>query len=222
MTTRARVVLAAVIAALPLVGLVAFAAVERYNADFARSRTRATTRAELYATLLDEGGTARPTPADLAHLLSLNAPVAGDALAAFDDRGQLMSRTGAPNALTDETRAHARATLAGARGTVDERGADGVRRVWGFSKVDAQPIVVGFGTRGVAVYGAAQHALKRDLIVALGVLLFAVLVAFVLGSRVTAPIRRMAGWVEHDDDGDELTRIERRLRNLDVAVEARE
>jgi PAS domain S-box-containing protein len=215
--------MAAVIAALPLVGLVAFSAVERYNADFARSKTRATSRADLYATLLEERGTARPSNAELEHLLSLNTAVPGNVVAAFGLDGRVLAVAGVTQAITGTTGLRARAAIAGQTGSFDERGADGVQRVWGFTKVANQSVVVGFGTRGVAVYGAAKTALKRELALALAAVVVALVVAFVLGSRVTAPIRRLAlGADAGDDDGDELARIERRIRNLGVAVETSE
>jgi HAMP domain-containing protein len=215
------VVTAAVIAALPLVGLVTYSAVERYNADFARSQTRATSRADLYATLLEERGTSQPSNADLQHLLSLNPAVPGNVVAAFGLDGRVLATAGVGRAITSTTGARARAVLVGDTGTFDERGADGVQRVWGFTKVEGEPVIIGFGTRGVAVYGAAKTALKRDLALTVAAVLVALLVAFVLGNRVTAPIRRLALRAGADDEGDEIARIERRLSSLDVAVEVR-
>src|SRR5580765_1266756 len=94
LSSRARFVIAACVATLPLVALVAYAAVDRYNADRDRATLRATTRSQLYSTLLaGEGG--QPSPAALKRLLAL-APLTatGGVVDLLDGSGRVAASSG--------------------------------------------------------------------------------------------------------------------------------
>src|SRR5712691_2300515 len=81
LSSRTRFMAAAAVTAFPLVGLVAYAAIDRYDADKARATRGATARAELYAVLAGErtsSGVASET--DLAHLVALSPLLVGGVL----------------------------------------------------------------------------------------------------------------------------------------------
>ena len=100
------------------------------------------------------------------------------------------------------------------------KGADGVKRVWGFAAVDGKPLVVAYAIPGAAVYGPAQHALTRDVFLAFGAAAIALLAAFLLGGHLTAPIRRLAARVGHeDDDVHDIGAIERGVDRMGETIE---
>ena len=218
LSTRARVVLVAALAALPLLAVVTYAAVDRYSADHAYASTRATNRAQLYATLLAQASSSRPTPARLQGLLEITARVPGSALVVFDGQGRQVARAGAARAGPLPNDPSARAVLARRAGTFEATGPDGVKRVWGLAS-DGGSQLVAFGLPGEAVDGAALSALKRDIAVAIVAAGLAMLAAFLLAGRVTAPIRRLAVRVAGDGgSANEIGAIERGFSALDDAV----
>ena len=217
-STRSRFVIAAAIATLPLVGLVAYAAVDRYNADHARAVARATTRADLYATLIrDEHGAQPPSSARLDELLGLTPPTPGSVVAIVDRRARALSSAGTTTAgLPSGDRL--RRTVASGSGVFSADGADGVRRVWGVRTIAGTPWAVVFGAPGRLVYGPAETALERDLALAAGAALLALVAAFFLAGRVTAPIRRLAAAVGSDGGGGDIKAIERGFAELGEVV----
>ena len=218
-STRARVLLAAAVAALPLIGLVGYSAVDRYDADRARGARSAGNRAMLFGTLLGEpevGG--RPSSVRLERLLKLSPLPAGSALVVFDAQGRRVARAGPSRAGPSDGAATA-AALARRAGTFDATGADGVERVWGIHPVGHGSSTVAFGLPGDGVYGPARTALRRDLALALAAAALAFLVAFVLTGRATAPLRRLASRVSANGGGpDDISVIARGFDQLDEAV----
>jgi signal transduction histidine kinase/ActR/RegA family two-component response regulator len=218
LSTRARVVIAAAVATLPLVGLVAFAAVDRYNADHARAVTRASTRADLYAALIGEVHGARPpSPARLRHLLALTPPVEGSVVTILDRDGRRLSSAGATAAGLPRSNEF-RAVLTAGAGTITGDGADGVGRIWGVRAVPGTGWTVLFGLPGSSVYGPAATALKRDLAIAAAAAILALGAAFLLAGRLTAPIRRLAAAVGSDRGGGDIRAIERGFAELGEVV----
>jgi signal transduction histidine kinase len=211
-------VLAAAIAAMPLVALVAYSADERYTADKERSTTRAAARAELIATLLGES-TARPTDARLARLLPLPPVVEGSVVEVFDAAGRQVASAGPEAGLLDSGTPRVAAALAEPDQTFDAKGADGTTRVYGFKQVEGTPYVAAFGIPGSAVYGPAEDALTRDIWLALAAAALALLAAFVLGRHLTAPIRRLAVRLGHDGDGPDIGAIERGVDRMGETIE---
>jgi two-component system, cell cycle sensor histidine kinase and response regulator CckA len=185
LTSRTRFTVAVAVAALPLLALLAYSAADRYGDDRSRAERRAVTRATLYAALLEEAGvTARPpTTAELEHVLELSPLPPGDAIAVLED-GEEVARVGDPAANFPVT--------APRPGNFSATGTDGVERVWGAQPVAGGPLTVTFGLPGDAVYGEAQAALLRDVLLATLALLLVAAVAYLAGGRLTAPIRRMA------------------------------
>jgi signal transduction histidine kinase len=202
---------AAALAALPLVALVAFSAVDRYHADHARAETRASNRAELIARLLETDGPRVPPAGRLADLLHLGASTPGTAAVVFAD-GRELVRAGSPQAgpSADDP------ALARRRGVFKATGPDGVRRVWGLQPIGATRMTLAYGLPGSAVYGEAQAALHRDLLLAALCVAIALIASFLLAGRVTAPIRRLAASVGEQEGGNEVGAIERRIaRDVD-------
>jgi signal transduction histidine kinase len=203
--------LATALAALPLVVLVAFSSVDRYHADHARAETRASNRAELIARLLATDGPRVPPAGRLADLLHLGASTPGTAAVVIGD-GRVLVRAGSPGAgpAMDEP------ALARRRGVFKATGPDGVLRVWGLQPIGTTRMTLAFGLPGSAVYGEAQAALRRDLLLAALCVAIAVFASFLLAGRVTAPIRRLAASVGEHEGGNEVGAIERRIaRDLD-------
>ena len=212
--------LAAALATLPFVGLVAYSAYERFDADRTRAAARAVTRAELYATLLSESSGARVTRADVDRLLRVAALGDESVLEVFDPGGRLVASAGAENAilLSDDPRVAAR--LEDPVDTFDAEGPDGVERVWGFAKVNGRPLAVAFGLPGEAVYGPARTAWRRDVALALGTAMLALAAAFVLAGHVTAPIRRLAARVgDGSGGGTDIGAIERGVDQMGETIE---
>src|SRR4051812_21955999 len=99
LSTRARFVLAALIATLPLVALVTYAAVDRYNSDKARAETRAATRAQIFATVLGERHLRRaPTKRELERVVSLVPASKRSGTIVYDTRPRPVTRVGDPEA----------------------------------------------------------------------------------------------------------------------------
>jgi two-component system cell cycle sensor histidine kinase/response regulator CckA len=204
-------VVAAAAAALPLLGLVAFAALDRYSADRARAERNAVIRAELYAALLTESGTgSRRLNVRLRELLDLAPPARRSAIVVFKGDREV-ARAGAPAAGPLTHAPEARAALARRAGDFRARGEDGVDRVWGLAATADDPLAVAFGLPGDAVYGAAESALRRDLILATLAALAVIAAAFVAGGRLTAPIRRLAASTGSTGPSDEVRAIEAEL-----------
>jgi two-component system cell cycle sensor histidine kinase/response regulator CckA len=219
LSIRARMLLAAAVAALPLVGLVAYAAVDRYTADHARATRSASNRAVLFASLLAADKDPSPSAARVGQLLRLSPLPAGSALVIFDQQGRVVARAG-PTAAGPLTGARPAAALARRAGTFEATGADGVERVWGLRAIDGGRSTVAFGLPGAGVYGPARTALQRDLGLAAAAALLAFLAAFVLTGRATAPLRRLASRVAGNGGGaGDIGTIERGFAELDEAVE---
>jgi PAS domain S-box-containing protein len=211
-------VLAALIATLPLVALVAYAAIDRYEADRARADTRATTRSQLYSALLEgTGGT--PSQATVRRLVRLAPMVSGGVLDLLDPSGRVVASSGTGRELPPPTDPAVSAALARPNGTFDIRGPDGEVRVWGFAPVPAARAIVAYGVDGNVVYGASRRALWRDLGLAVAAVLAAVAVAMLIAGRATAPIRRLAAQVggEGGSAGD-IAAIEHGLEELSVEL----
>ena len=190
LSTRTRFVLAALIATLPLVALVTYAAVDRYNSDRTRAETRSATRAQVFATVLAEQYTGRtPTRAELAKVVSLLPPSPGGATIVYDTSPRAVVRVGDPRA-TPGSAAAVASKLAAGNTTFHARGTDGTLRVWGLAPIKGTPYVVAFGSPGALIYGAAQSALRRELALALAAAIAALVAAFVLAGRVTRPVVR--------------------------------
>src|ERR1700754_1377376 len=85
LSVRSRFLLAAAAAPLPLICLVAFSALDRYNNDRRAAEARATNRAELYAAILGETGDYdTPSQARLQRLFQLTGVPRATALAIYD------------------------------------------------------------------------------------------------------------------------------------------
>jgi two-component system cell cycle sensor histidine kinase/response regulator CckA len=219
LSVRARFVLAAVLAALPLVGLVTYSAIDRYEADRTQAQNRATNRAELFASLLAETGDyGVPTQDRLDRLFGLAAMPKQAALVIFDG-DQPPLRTGAPGAGPRLTDPRVRAALRRRSGVFIATGPDGVERVWGLQRIRIGSATVAYGLPGDTVYGAARSALWRDGALAAAALLAALFAAILAAGSVTAPIRRLAARVGGNGDGHELGQLERGFSQLGEAVE---
>lgn len=135
LSTRARIIAAAGLAALALVVLLAFSAIDRYNADRARAETRAANRAGLIATLLAESDASTPPSAGrLGELLVLGTRTTGTAAVIYTDRRETV-RAGAAAAGPPARDSDIAAALRRRAGVVSAAGGDGVLRVWGFKRV---------------------------------------------------------------------------------------
>src|SRR3954452_8748736 len=131
LSTRARVVLAALIATLPLVALVTYAAGDRYKSDKARADTRAAPRAQVFSTVLGERHLRRPpTKRELARVVSLLPASQGSGTIVYDTRPRPVTRVGDPEA-TPKTNAQIADELAAGNTSFHADGADGTVRVWG-------------------------------------------------------------------------------------------
>ena len=218
MSTRARFMLTAALAAVPLIALVAFSSLDRYGADRERAETRAANRAELFATLLsEEDPTHIPSDARLRELMALNEQPPGSATVVYRG-GSEVARVGPIVAGPPRGRPRTEKAIAERNGVFSVDGRDGVRRVWGFRPIGDGPLTIAFGIPGSAIYGPTQDALQRDLLLAVLAALAALGAAFLIAGRVTAPIRRLALKVGGDGDS-EIGRIERRFAALGVKVE---
>jgi light-regulated signal transduction histidine kinase (bacteriophytochrome) len=80
-----------------------------------------------------------------------------------------------------------------------------------------------YGRRGSDVYGSAQAALRRDILLAVLVSALAIAAAFVFANRMTAPIRRLAARLA-DDRGspNDIGVLERGIDRLDRVIEESE
>jgi PAS domain S-box-containing protein len=215
-------VLAALIATLPLVALVAYAAVDRYEADRARADQRATQRSQLYSALL-EGTGGKPSRATVERLVRLAPMISGGVLALLDRSGRLVASSGTGRELPPPSDPQLAAALAAPTGAFDIRGPDGDVRVWGFAPAPSAGAVVAYGVDGNDVYGASKRALLRDLGLALSAVLTAIAVALLLAARATAPIRRIAAQVGGDDyAAGDIATIEHGLEELNVELRRRE
>ena len=105
--------------------------------------------------------------------------------------------------------------------TFDVKGSDGVTRVWGFAPIEGKPLVVAFGIPGAAVYGPAQDAFERDILLALGAAAAALAAAFLLAGYLTAPIRRLAARVGPGDDEHDIGAIERGFEETQIELARR-
>ena len=218
MSTRARFMLTAALAAVPLIALVAFSSLDRYGADRERAETRAVNRAELFSTLLAEEDPRHvPSQARLRELMALNELPAGSATVVFRD-GREIARSGPVAAGPPMGMRRTQKAIASRDGVFSADGSDGVRRVWGFKPVGDGPLTIAFGIPGSAIYGPTRDALERDLLLALLAAVAALGAAFLIAGHVTAPIRRLALKVGGDGDS-EIGRIERRFAALGVKVE---
>jgi signal transduction histidine kinase/CheY-like chemotaxis protein len=218
LSTRARIMVATGLAALPLVALIMFSALDRYHADRARAETRASSRAELIATLMAEKDPSTlpstlPSAAQLGGLLTLGSQTKATAAVVFAG-GRELVRAGAQRAGPPETDPTVASALRRRAGVFIATGPDGVQRVWGLKRVAGGPLTVAYGVPGSAVWGPARAALRRDLIIAALTVMLVLLMSFLLAGRVTAPIRRLAAHVGDSVDGqfesaDDLGAIER-------------
>src|SRR5262249_14749022 len=93
LSSRSRFVLFAAVATLPLVAVVSYAAVDRYDADRARATTRAQTSSQLYATLMAATGLA-PTAKAERKLVALALPSDGGVLAILTGSGRVAASSG--------------------------------------------------------------------------------------------------------------------------------
>ena len=213
-------VLAAAIATLPLVGLVAWSAGSRYDADRARAKSRSTTRAEIYAALLAEAGAAAPTRADVARLRRVLPPLNGSVLEILTRDGRLVATAGTAAGALGPGDARVAAAVADPPQTFDASGQDGVSRAWGFAAVEGTPLVVGVAIPGASVYGPSEHALTRDVLLAFAAAALALIAAFLLAGYLTAPIRRLAARVgPEDDDVHDIGAIERGVDRMGETIE---
>jgi hypothetical protein len=215
LSVRTRFLLAAALATVPLILLVAFSAFDRYRDDRSQARTRATNRAELFASLLAETGDyGVPSRERMGQLFGLTRLPPGAALVIFDGDSP-RRRIGAAPPVGDA----ARAALRRRSGVFTATGSDGVERVWGLHAIPRSRATVAYGLPGDAVYGAARDALWRDLALAAFALLAALAAAYVASGNVTRPIRRLAARVGGNGDGHELGQLERGFSRLGEAVE---
>jgi two-component system cell cycle sensor histidine kinase/response regulator CckA len=221
-STRARVVLAAALATVPLVALVVYSAWDRYDADHARASTRATSRAEMYAALLRQSSHDEvPTGAQVVGALTVSPLPDSGALVVLDAQDRVAQQAGSASVLPPSYEATFAPLLSGRSTNVDAEGGDGVGRVWGTAGRDGEPWTVVYGVSGSSVYGPARSALWRDVWLAGAAVLAAVTVALLLGRRITAPIRRLAAHVGSDDpEAGDIGTIERGIRHRDELIEA--
>jgi two-component system cell cycle sensor histidine kinase/response regulator CckA len=221
-TTRARFVLAAVLATIPLVALVIYSAWDRYDADHARASTRASIRAELYVALLREDTpSTTPSAAEVARLLEVSPLPDGAALAVLDPQGHVVQQAGPASALPPAYSPTFAPLLSRGSTTVEATGADGVARVWGTADRMGAPWAVVYGVPGSSVYGPAESALWRDIWLAGAAVLTAAAMALLLARKVTAPIRRLAARVGiNDHTANDLGTIERGISRRDETIAA--
>jgi signal transduction histidine kinase len=213
-------VLAAAVATLPLVGLVAWSAGNRYEADVARAKTRATTRAEIYAALLAESKRTTTTQSDLKQLRRVLPLLDGSVLEIFTRDGGLVATAGAAEGALGPADSRIAAAVADPSQTFDARGHDDVSRAWGFSAVRGSPLVVGFAIPGASVYGPSEEALARDVLMAFAAAALALVAAFLLAGYLTSPIRRLARRVGSDDDHvHDIGAIERGVDRMGETIE---
>jgi signal transduction histidine kinase/CheY-like chemotaxis protein len=199
--------LATLLAALPLLALVAFSAFDRYDADRERAETRATNRAELITGLLAEADApGPPSAARLDEVLRLGTNPSGTAVVVYAG-GREVVRAGDRRAGPPVGDREADAALARRAGVFNATGTDGVRRVWGVRRLSSSELTLAFGLPGSAVYGPAQSALRRDLLLATLSVVIVLVASFLLAGRVTAPIRRLAARVATDDDEEAVNEI---------------
>ena len=202
---------ATALAALPVVGLVMFSSLDRYGADRARAESRAINRAELIAVLLAESDSAQPpSHTRLSQLLVLGADTPDTAAVVY--RGnRAVARAGSPGAGPPTTDRKVDAALGQGATVFLATGPDGVKRVWGLTRIGRGPLSVAYGLPGSAVYGSARSALVRDLVLAALCVLVVLLASFMLAGRITAPIRRVAAEMAGDAGSgtDDLGAIER-------------
>ncbi len=221
MPVRARFLVVAAVAALPLICLLVFSSIDRYRDDRTAAENRATNRAELLASLLAETGDyGVPTKARLERLTAVTTQPRDAAVVIFDN-GVPQQRAGAKGAGPPLAR-DGRAVLARRSGVFTAVGADGVERVWGVRPIRRGTAAVAFGMPGVAVYGAAHSALWRNLLLGALALLAAVAASYLVAGNATRPIRRLAARVGGNGDGHELSQLERGFSRLGTAVETRE
>jgi signal transduction histidine kinase len=201
------------LAASPFVVLVAVSAASRYDADRERAELRATSRAELIATLVAEQDDATPPSRQrLEQLTRLGVTTPDNATVVYRD-GRPVTRAGDPRAAPPPGDPEAARALARRSGVFEARGSDGIERVWGVVRVGEGPMTLAYGLPGDAVYGPARSGLRRDIALALLGVLLAVAAAFLLAGRITAPIRRLAARVgdDEDDENGDLGAIERTM-----------
>jgi PAS domain S-box-containing protein len=218
LSTRGRFVLAAALATLPLVVLVCYAAVDRYEADHSRAERGASSRAQIYAALLATAE--KPSEVQLQQLFELTPPIEGSALAVFSGRRQV-GHAGAQQATLPPQSPKLAEALTRGSGTFEQTGSDGVSRVWSVVRVEGTPFVVAFGLPGSMVYGSARTALFRDSALAVLAALAALAAAYMLAGRVTAPIRRLASQVGPPGESD-IETIRRGFDQLGVTIEESE
>jgi signal transduction histidine kinase len=214
------VVLAAAFATLPLVGLVAYSAGVRYDDDKARAHARADSRAELIASLLAESPAAQPSQADIRKMLPLPPAVDRSVVEVFDRAGALVGSAGPRGGLLPLADPRIAAAIASPAAPFDVKAADGLTRVWGFAAVNRKALVVAYGIPGDEVYGPAEHALARDVLLAMGAGALALLGAWLLADRLTVPIRRLAARVGRDEDRvHDIAAIERGVDRMGETIE---
>jgi signal transduction histidine kinase len=216
-------VLAAALATLPLLALIGYSSFDRYDADRARGESRAIIRAELYATLLADAPPGTSVQDALTQSLRISPLLSGSAAEVLSEDGETIASAGGARALLEQNDTRVQAAL-DTHSTFDARGTDGVHRVWGLARVPGTGMTVAFGFPGSFVYGAAETAIKRDLVVAAIVAGVALTSAFLLAGRVTAPIRRLAVQVGEgpEDVRDDIGAIERGVNRMGEAIEENE
>jgi signal transduction histidine kinase len=214
-STRARFVLAACVASLPLLALVAYAANDRYHSERVQAERSAQSRAQLWAALIGEASLRNtPISGQLSHLFRLSPLPTGTTLAVL--AGNSVVARGGPPGTDPPVNSRTEPILTRRDGTFYATGADGVQRIWGVAPV-TNGLTVAYGRAARDAYGPARTALIRDLALAVAATLLAVLAAFVLGGRVTRPIRRLAARVGGGGP-DELGSIELGFHTLGAAV----
>jgi two-component system cell cycle sensor histidine kinase/response regulator CckA len=221
LSVRARFLVVAAVTALPLICLIAFSSIDRYQGDRRAADNRAATRAEQFASLLVESGDySSPTGASLDRLFTLAAPPAGASVVVFEG-GQAGEQAGALTAGPDLDE-RVRAALRSRNHVFTATGRDGVERVWGVHSIPRADAAVAYGMPGESVYGAARDALWRNLGLVVVALLAAFGASYLAAGNVTRPIRRLAARVGGNGDGHELGRLERGFSQLGEAVESHE
>jgi signal transduction histidine kinase len=222
LSSRGRVLIAAAIATVPFMALVSYSSADRYEVDLQRAKERAVTRAELYAALLSETASNVPPAGELARLRRVSSLPAGSALEVFDRDGSIVASTGAKAAMLGVDDPRIRSALERPSETFDAEGGDGVERIWGFAEVQGKPLTVGFAMPGDLVYGPAEDALRRDILLALAATALALLAALLLAGRMTAPIRKLAARVGAEGSGGDIAALERGVDRLGETLEESE
>ena len=203
---------ATALAALPGCRLAMFSSLDRHGADRARAESRAINRAELIGVLLAESDSAQPpSHTRLSSVASSSAPIRLTRRQWCIGGNRAVARAGSPGAGPPTTDRKVDAALGQGATVFLATGPDGVKRVWGLTRIGRGPLSVAYGLPGERGYGSARSALVRDLVLAALCVLVVLLSAFMLAGCITAPIRRVAAEMAGDAGSgtDDLGAIER-------------